>query len=80
MFQQREIADSLVFRGGTAIYKLHFSPGYRYSEDIDLVQVRSEPIGPILTAIREVLDSWLGSPKRSFGEGRVALTYRMLSE
>jgi len=80
MFQQREIAESLVFRGGTAIYKLHLSPGYRYSEDIDLVQVRSEPIGPILTAIREALDSWLGSPKRSFGEGRVALTYRMLSE
>lgn len=80
MFQRPEIAESLAFRGGTAIYKLFLRPGYRYSEDIDLVQIRSEPIGPILTVIREALDPWLGSPKRSFGEGRVALAYRMLSE
>jgi predicted nucleotidyltransferase component of viral defense system len=80
MFRRPEIADGLLFRGGTAIYKLHLRPGHRYSEDIDLVQARSEPIGPILTALREVLDPWLGAPKRSFGEGRVALTYRMQSE
>jgi predicted nucleotidyltransferase component of viral defense system len=80
LFRQREVAQALIFRGGTAIYKLHLRQGHRYSEDIDLVQARSEPIGPILTAIREVLDPWLGSPKRSFGEGRVALTYRFMSE
>jgi len=80
MFRRPEVSEGLIFRGGTAIYKLHLRPGHRYSEDIDLVQVRSEPIGPILTALREVLDPWLGAPKRSFGEGRVALTYRMLSE
>ncbi len=80
MFRQREVAEGLIFRGGTAIYKLHLRPAHRYSEDIDLVQARPEPIGPILTAIREALDPWLGSPKRSFAEGRVALTYRMRSE
>jgi predicted nucleotidyltransferase component of viral defense system len=80
MFRRPEIAEALMFRGGTAIYKLHLRPGHRYSEDIDLVQVRPEPIGPILTALRGTLDPWLGSPKRSFGEGRVALTYRVMSE
>jgi predicted nucleotidyltransferase component of viral defense system len=80
IFRRPDLADSLIFRGGTAIYKLHLRPGSRYSEDIDLVQVRPEPIGPVLTALRQVLDSWLGTPKRSFGEGRVALTYRMQSE
>jgi predicted nucleotidyltransferase component of viral defense system len=80
IFRRPEIADALIFRGGTAIYKLHLRPGHRYSEDIDLVQARAEPIGPILTALRDVLDPWLGAPKRSFGEGRVTLSYRMQSE
>jgi predicted nucleotidyltransferase component of viral defense system len=59
LFRDPLIADELAFRGGTALYKLHFSPGARYSEDLDFVQVRAAPIGPLLTAIRGALDPWL---------------------
>lgn len=38
LFSRKTIADALAFRGGTALYKLHFRPAARYSEDIDLVQ------------------------------------------
>jgi predicted nucleotidyltransferase component of viral defense system len=72
-------ADSLAFRGGTALFKLHMTP-FRYSEDIDLVQVTAGPIGPIMDAIQERLNSWLGAPKRDRSEGRVTLTYRIGSE
>ena len=44
---------SLAFRGGTALNKLFFNPPTRYSEDIDLVQTTSEPIGGTMDAIRE---------------------------
>lgn len=71
---------SLAFRGGTALNKLFFNPPTRYSEDIDLVQTTAEPIGITLDAIREVLDAWLGEPKRSFSNGRVTLVYRVLSD
>lgn len=69
----------LVFRGGTALYKLHLTAA-RYSEDIDLVQSVPEPIGPTLSAVRALLDAWLGEPKREFSEGRVTLTYRFLAQ
>ena len=70
----------LVFRGGTALYKLHTTPAPRYSEDIDLVQASPEPIGPVMTEIRKKLDPWLGQPKRKQGQGRVTITYRFHSE
>lgn len=74
------LADALAFRGGTALHKLHLAPGARYSEDIDLVQTRPEPIGPTFDRVRAVLDPWLGSPKRDRTEGRVNLVYRFTSE
>lgn len=80
MFNQKLLAQSLAFRGGTALYKLYLLPPARYSEDIDLVQVQAEPIGPTIDAIRTVLDPWLGVPRRSIKEGRVSITYRMTSE
>jgi predicted nucleotidyltransferase component of viral defense system len=55
--------DALAFRGGTALYKLHLKPPARYSEDIDFVQTRAEPAGPMMDALRDVLDPWLGSAK-----------------
>ncbi|MCP3658769.1 MAG: nucleotidyl transferase AbiEii/AbiGii toxin family protein, partial [Bacteroidetes bacterium] len=57
------IKSKLAFKGGTALNKLYFNPPARYSEDIDLVQIKSEPIGETLKAIRESLDHWLGKPK-----------------
>ena len=76
MFSHRVVADRVVFRGGTALYKLFFGAGGRYSEDIDLVQRDAGPIGELIGAIREALDSWLGSPKWKQGQGRFTLYYR----
>jgi predicted nucleotidyltransferase component of viral defense system len=74
------ITDALAFRGGTALYKLHFRPAARYSEDIDLVQTSPGGIGPVLDVIHEALDPWLGKPKWKQTEGRVTLNYRFDSE
>ena len=79
MFSNSLLAENLAFRGGTALFKLHMAP-FRYSEDIDLVQVHAGSIGVVMDAIQEKLNSWLGTPKRDRSEGRVTLTYRMLSE
>lgn len=46
------IASALVFRGSTVLYKLHLKPALRYSEDIDLVQIKAEPVGPIMDALQ----------------------------
>jgi len=80
LFSQRSIADALAFRGGTALYKLHFRPAARYSEDIDLVQTRAGSIGPVMDAIHGALDPWLGKPKWKQSDGRVTLSYRFDSE
>ena len=76
MFSHRVVADRVVFRGGTALHKLYFGEAGRYSEDIDLVQRDAGPIGELINAIRETLDSWLGSPRWKQGQGRFTLYYR----
>ncbi|MCX7091739.1 MAG: nucleotidyl transferase AbiEii/AbiGii toxin family protein [Legionellales bacterium] len=76
LFTHSDIKQSLVFRGGTALNKLYIDPPARYSEDIDLVQLKSEPIGKMLNAIREVLDPWLGAPQRKLSERSAKLIYR----
>jgi len=55
------LSSHLAFRGGTALHKLYLSPQPRYSEDIDLVQIKSGSVGAILDKLREVL-SFLGKP------------------
>lgn len=80
IFSEKELASNLAFRGGTALHKLHFRSAARYSEDVDLVQIRAGAIGPVLTALHKKLDPWLGAPQRSQSEGRVTLNYRFLSE
>jgi predicted nucleotidyltransferase component of viral defense system len=80
LYSSKLISETLVFRGGTAIYKLYSNPAPRYSEDIDLVQIQSAPIGAVLTEIRNILNPWLGEPKLKQGQGRVTLTYRFQSE
>ena len=75
------LAERLAFRGGTALYKLHLRPDPpRYSEDIDLVQVRSEPIGATLDLVRGALDPWLGTSQHRLSERTAALVYRFDSE
>ena len=56
IFSDEFLASRLAIRGGTALHKLYLSPQSRYSEDIDLVQINSGPIKPILFHLGEVLD------------------------
>ena len=80
IYSSPDLARRVAFRGGTALYKLYLRPAARYSEDIDLVQIKPEPIGETLTLIRNRLDSWLGEPQRRLKEGRVNLVYHVDSE
>ena len=63
LFSDKLINKSLAFRGGTALHKLYLQPQIRYSEDIDLVQINSEPIVAVLKRIREKLASFLGTKR-----------------
>ena len=80
MFSEPLLSEHLAFRGGTALHKLYLAPPSRYSEDIDLVQVKGGPIGAIMTGLRQKLDSWLRAPKRKQSEGRMTMIYRFESE
>jgi len=62
IFSDDMLRESLAFRGGTALHKLYLQPQARYSEDIDLVQIKAEPINPILKRIRERL-SFMGTKR-----------------
>jgi predicted nucleotidyltransferase component of viral defense system len=79
LFGIEQFSQKFVLRGGTALNKLYLPEPVRYSEDIDNVQVKSAPIGPMLDAIRAKLDPWLGEPKRSTKQ-MVSLVYRFESE
>ncbi len=51
IFSDDFLRENLAFRGGTALYKLFLKPAPRYSEDIDLVQIKEGPVKPILQRI-----------------------------
>ena len=80
IYRDPHLGAALAFRGGTALHKLFFQPAARYSEDLDFVQVRNEPIGPVMTALRAILDRWLGKAQYKQSEGRVTVVYRFESE
>lgn len=79
LFTSPTLKNRIAFRGGTAINKLLFKQPLRYSEDIDLVQTRPEPIGETVDAVREAL-SWLGKPKRQQAQHSMHLIYRFVPE
>ena len=56
LYNDELLRENLAFRGGTALYKLYLTPAPRYSEDIDLVQIKAEQIKPILQRIKKVVD------------------------
>lgn len=58
IFSDKFLRENLAFRGGTALHKLFLLPQPRYSEDIDLVQIKPGPIKPIMFRLGEVLE-WL---------------------
>lgn len=80
IFQRPLLAERLAFRGGTALHKLYFDIPRRYSEDIDLVQIIPAPIGQVIDTLQELLNGFLGAPRRKQTEQSVILTYRMESE
>ncbi|MBI4669936.1 MAG: nucleotidyl transferase AbiEii/AbiGii toxin family protein [Elusimicrobia bacterium] len=80
IYRQSALSGDLILRGGTALHKLYLAPARRYSEDIDLVQRTGGPIGPILDAIRQRLDAFLGEPRRENNPDNVTLRYRVESE
>ena len=77
LFSDAVLSAHLAFRGGTALHKLCLAPAWRYSEDIDLVQIVGGPIGPIFDALHTTMDPLCGEPRRKQGPGVVTLTYRM---
>lgn len=79
LYSLPEVAKALAFRGGTALHKLVLPRPGRYSEDIDLVQIGQGPIGPVLDAVRDALDPWLGVPGRKQTADGVTLVYRFES-
>ena len=80
LYQEPIVQESLAFRGGTALSKLFCDSPARYSEDIDLVQIKDAPIGEVLSAIRHALDPWLGTAKWKQTPRSVKLVYRFHSE
>jgi predicted nucleotidyltransferase component of viral defense system len=76
IYQDEFLSKRLAFRGGTALHKLYLSPQPRYSEDIDVVQVVSEPIKPTIDRLREVL-SFLGEPRVKQKRSNNTLIFRM---
>lgn len=78
LYEREKIRENLVFRGGTALNKLYFKPATRYSEDIDLVQIISQPIGPLIAEIRQAL-SWLGQPKGKLTNRSAKLIYQYVA-
>lgn len=78
LYENSKIKSNLVFRGGTALNKLYIRPSARYSEDIDLVQISSAPIGETIDEIRSALN-WLGEPIRKLTERSVKLIYRYIA-
>jgi predicted nucleotidyltransferase component of viral defense system len=79
LFTSPALRDRIAFRGGTAIHKLLFQRPLRYSEDIDLVQTRAEPIGDIIDGIRNAL-SWLGKCRRTQTQHSIHLVFKFSPE
>ena len=67
IFSDPVLAGALALRGGTALYKLYITPPARYSEDIDLVQVRPGPAGPVMDALRPPPAGSVGRPPYAIG-------------
>lgn len=80
IFSDDFLKETLAFRGGTALHKLYLNPAPRYSEDVDLVQIKPGPIKPIMQRLGEVID-FFEEPRRTEvrGHGAKAL-YRFTSE
>lgn len=79
IYDNKDLADSLAFRGGTALNKLILGNPVRYSEDIDLVQMTPKGIGQTFDIVRARLEPWLGPARRKIGRGPAKFEFRFRS-
>lgn len=79
IFSDEWLASRLAFRGGTALHKLYLNPQPRYSEDIDLVQIKAEPIKETVQRLQAVL-SFLGDAAVKPRRDGIQIIHRFESE
>jgi len=80
IFSDDFLRENLAIRGGTALHKLYLNPAPRYSEDIDLVQIKAGPIKPIMQRLNEVI-TFFEEPRKTQVKGHGAKAmYRFTSE
>ncbi|MFO7789876.1 MAG: nucleotidyl transferase AbiEii/AbiGii toxin family protein [Bacteroidota bacterium] len=79
IFSEPYLQEHLAFRGGTALHKLFMKPQVRYSEDIDLVQIKKEPIKKTLDALHKQIQ-FLGKPSVKQKKNNNTMIYRFESE
>ncbi|MEO9475034.1 MAG: nucleotidyl transferase AbiEii/AbiGii toxin family protein [Cyclobacteriaceae bacterium] len=80
IFADDFLRENLAFRGGTALHKLYLNPAPRYSEDIDLVQIKPGPIKPIMERLGEVI-TFFAEDRRTQNRGHgIKALYRFTSE
>jgi predicted nucleotidyltransferase component of viral defense system len=79
LFNDEYLSSHLAFRGGTTLHKLYIQPQQRYSEDIDLVQIKAEPIKETIERFRQTL-SFLGKPVIKQKAHNNTLIFRFQSE
>lgn len=65
IFADDILYEHLAMRGGTVLHKAHLAPAARYSEDIDLVLVKSMNTDTLDAHLRRVLTPVLGRPSDS---------------
>ncbi len=80
IFSDNFLHEHLAFRGGTAFHKLYLKPATRYSEDIDLVQIKPGPIKPILQRIGEVVTFFDEKRNTKVSGHSTRALYRFISE
>jgi len=73
------LKERLAFRGGTALHKLFLLHPARYSEDIDLVQIKAASFGPVIDKLRERL-AFLGKPAVKQKQHNNTMVFRFTSE
>lgn len=80
IFSDGFLNEHLAFRGGTALHKLYLNPAPRYSEDIDLVQIKEGEIGPIMKRLKEVITFFEEDRNTKIGGHGAKALYRFTSE
>jgi predicted nucleotidyltransferase component of viral defense system len=75
------LQKNLALRGGTCLNKLVWKAPIRYSEDLDLVQIKAEKIGPTADRLREVLRSiFIEEGESEIKKGGFKLYYSFVPE